>query len=326
VGRIIAKQTSGNVMKGHIQEIRDLINKPIMQYPLLKNRALWNQLCSCLDVIGDSELAIDAYLNRKFQKSTGENYLAVYGLLQALFLQQDAVFNLCESLGIPEKIHNYPKLEEIRDVRSDSIGHPTKRNRKKGQPTSYHFISRPTLGPDGFQLLSLDSNGKLRSKDVSVPNLIKDQKTYLSNVLTAVIGELKHREKAHKEKFRMEKLASFFPDTLGYCFEKINLSTTTLKEPALGAWGVEQVKQVLKTFQEALAKRGIDLDTYDVVKNVYILLEYPLAELEAFFQNVENGRELNINERTAYIFAFFVEKQVNELKDLAREIDEDYSS
>jgi hypothetical protein len=303
------------------KRIRELINKPITQCTLLKNRALWYQLCSCLDVIGDTDLAIASYLNGEYRKSTGAEYLAKYGLLQALNIQQDAVFHLCESLKMPNPRDNYPRLKEVKDIRIKSIGHPTKR--KKGQLTSYHFISRITLTPDGFELLSFDSNGELRAEDIPVPNLIEDQKICLSEILTSVIGELEQREKAHKEKFRMEKLTSFFPDTLGYAFEKVFEGTITTKNDPRGKIGLHEIRQAVQRFREALEKRGV---TYDSISYVCELLDYPLAELEAFFQNVQNGRELNINERTAYIFAFFVKEQVNELKVLAQEIDEDYSS
>ncbi len=314
-------------MSEQSQKIRDLINTPIMQSPLLKNHALWNQLCSCLDVIEDSESAIDAYLDREFGESVGEHYLAVYGLLQALFIQQDAVINLCESLSTLETIDNYPRLEKIRGVRNDTIGHPTKRG-TKNKPT-YHFISRPTLTYDGFQHVSFDSNGKPDSEDVRISDLITDQKTCLSEILTSAISELEQKKKANKEKFRMEKLVSVFPTALGYCFEKIFGGTTTIEDTRapsnvpLGAASLSVITKALQNFKEALAKRGV---YYDSVSYVCKLLEYPSAELEAFFQNAQNGKELNINEKTAYIFAFFVEKQVGELVSMAKEIDEDYSS
>jgi hypothetical protein len=46
-------------------------------------------------------------------------------------MQQDALMNLGESLGIDDKIENYPRLKEIREIRNVSIGHPTKHNRKR---------------------------------------------------------------------------------------------------------------------------------------------------------------------------------------------------
>ncbi len=310
-------------MYEQVQKIHDLAIKSIARDTLLPKGAPRTQLNSCLDVIGDSELAIAAYSAGEFGISDGARYLAVYGLLQALFIQQDAVINLCESLSIPEAIDTYPRLKEIREIRTASIGHPTKKDRPKSQPTSYHFIARVTLSPEGYRLLSIDSNGKLEFKDVSIPDLIADQRTYLSEILTSAIGKLEHDEKAHKEKFKMEKLVSFFPSTLGYAFEKVFEGTIERKHDPRGEIGLHEIKQAFQTFREALAKRGVK---YESVNDVYALLEYPLAELEAFFENVRNGKELNINEKTAFIFAFFLQKQVDELISMAKEIDEDYSS
>ena len=60
------------------QRIRDIINNPRIQYTLLKNQGLWWQLCSSLDVIDDSDLAIAVYSDGKFGSSDGAKYLAVY--------------------------------------------------------------------------------------------------------------------------------------------------------------------------------------------------------------------------------------------------------
>jgi len=64
----------------YTEELRLFINKPRIQYRLLKKRPLWFQLCSSLDTIEDTELAIDSYLSSEFEKD-GELYLAIYGLL-----------------------------------------------------------------------------------------------------------------------------------------------------------------------------------------------------------------------------------------------------
>jgi hypothetical protein len=313
-------------MYASIQKIRDFINEPRRRYILSKDQALWHQCCSCLDAVEDSESAIAAYSAGEFGTSFEARYLAIYGLLQALFLQQDAVMNLCESLGIPETVDNYPRLREIREIRSDSIGHPTKRNRKKGQPTSWHHIIRATLNSKGFELLSHYSDGKSEFKSVSVPDLIADQREYVSDIINTVKDKLEKQEVAHKERFRMEKLVSFFPDALNYFLGKI-LETKGMREDVVsGGASLQQIKQSIQSFREALEKRGIELETYDSIKHVYDLLEYPLGELENFFQSVKIGRQSNINEKTAYIFAFFVGKKVAELKQMAQELDEYYSS
>jgi hypothetical protein len=312
-----------------IQRIRDFINKPRRQYLLLKDPASWSQCCSCLDVIEDSELAIAAYSAGEFGASDGARYLAVYGLLQALFLQQHAIDNLCRSLGIPDTIYKYPRLKDIREIRNMSIGHPTKRERngnsKKGELPSYHFISRPTLSINGFTLLSDYADGTSKSKDVSAPDLIADQKKYLSGIINTVKDNLEKQEGAHKERFRMEKLVSVFPGTLNYHLGKILLAAGMEQDAVLGQVNLQQVKDTLQSFRQALEKRGIEPDTHDSIKYAYEQLQYPLAKLEEFFQSVKSGSQPNIDEEAAYIFAFFVQEKVAELRQMAQEIDQDYS-
>ena len=68
--------------------------------PQTKDSAAWNQLCSSLDAIGDTELAFDAYAALPEPSDEGTTYILVYGILQALVLQQDAVRHVAEALSI----------------------------------------------------------------------------------------------------------------------------------------------------------------------------------------------------------------------------------
>lgn len=64
------------------EQIRDFINSPRKQHILLQDHADWNKLCSSLDVVGDTELAIDAYMeNINEPASDGQKYLILYGIL-----------------------------------------------------------------------------------------------------------------------------------------------------------------------------------------------------------------------------------------------------
>ena len=308
-------------MDKYTREIRDFINKPRKRFNLLKNRKFWSQLCSSLDVIEDSDLAIDAYNNSEFGTDFGEKYLRLYGVLQALFLQQDAVTNLCESLGLPNNLTSHPKLKEIRDIRNDSIGHPTKRGNYK----SYHFISRVTIAKSGFQLLS-DYGNKITSRDISLIDLIKEQREYLLSSLKGVIQALKDEEKTHKDKFKMEKLEAVFPPTFSYYIGKILESTGEPAYAKVGLMHVKLVKEVMDKLKESLQKRGIEIDTYDSIKYLYELLEYPITELKLYFDRLIAKKEPRINDKTAYIFAYFIREQLSELKKIAKELDDEYSS
>ena len=102
------------------QQIRGFINDRRKQHALPQDTAAWNLLCSCLDTIGDTELAVDAYNTSSTPSSEGEVYLVVYGALQALFIQQDAVENLCQALGIAYDLD--PLLKDIREIRMSGLG------------------------------------------------------------------------------------------------------------------------------------------------------------------------------------------------------------
>jgi len=79
----------------YMQSIRDFINEPRHQHGLLKNKVVWFQLCACLDVIEDAEMAVITYPSIEAPHGDGMWYLAVYGVLQALYIQQNAVTALC---------------------------------------------------------------------------------------------------------------------------------------------------------------------------------------------------------------------------------------
>jgi len=183
------------------QKIRDFINNPRIQHALLQDSAAWNLLCSCLDTIGDTELAIDAYNASENLDSHGAAYLIVYGVLQALFIQQDAVENLCQALVISYVRDQH--IKEIREIRNDSAGHPTKRDdlkdRKNKKGVSYNFITRSSLTKSGFDLMTTYPDNEIPLfRHISIPSLIASQRKILRSVLSEVLKKLKSEEAEHR--------------------------------------------------------------------------------------------------------------------------------
>ena len=73
------------------QSVREYINTTRYQIDLLKDLNTWNQIFSSLDTIDDTMLSIKDYVEAKYPESTGLKYIFTYGILQALFIQQDAM-------------------------------------------------------------------------------------------------------------------------------------------------------------------------------------------------------------------------------------------
>ena len=313
-------------MYQYTQEIRDLINNTRKKFNLLSNLKLWNQMCSSLDVIGDADLAIETYCKGEFPKDDGSKYLQLYGVLQALFIQQYAVAHLCESLSLKHQVLADKGLARIRDIRNASIGHPTKKDRPKGKPVTYHFISRCTISKKGFELLSCDDNGRTIFKNILIEDLIFKQKNKLASVLKSVIKKLLTDETLHKKRFKMDKLNNLFSQA-HYFIEKIYDGLKGGDKIPIGKFGIQMIKkEILGKFASKLKERGIEIETYDSVKYIYDLLRYPIDNLTTYLNQLENEKKANIDAQTAYIFWFFVSEHIKELKQIAKDIDIEYAS
>ncbi len=249
----------------------------------------------------------------------GSSYILAYGFLQALFLQQDAVRHLCEALQLSWE--SDPLLDEIREVRNDAVGHPT--NRRGGK--SFGFISRPSISKSGFQLMTVEpaTDRPPMFRNVSFKSLVDIQHARLEKVLDALLQALRKEEMEHRQEFRGEKLVALFPQTLSYHFEKVYEAAR-----GRGAWEWEngtihlsRIGEVVKDLQAALETRQIAGD-YPGIEYQVERLEYPLAQLGEFFAERGEGR---LNPEDAEIFTSFVQSGMAELREMAREIDDDVS-
>jgi hypothetical protein len=301
-----------------VQQIRDFINNPRKRHALMQDIAAWKMLCSCLDTVDDTELAIRAYEQFGKAPTVGDLYLLVYGVLQALFVQQDAVKNLCAALVIdyePDEL-----LKEIRDTRNDIAGHPTKR--RDGKWLAYNSISRFSLTKEGFDLMTTysDKNRRPRFRPISIEPLIKTQRDVIQKALAEVLRRLKTEEANHRAKYRDQKLQDIFPSMLGNYFAKIRDAIDGRIPWGYGARHIELVAKVIEDFKERLKERGI-LQAYDSVVDLINSIEYPIQELTTYFTDAANT---SLSEKSAHIFVFFIDKHIEELKIIAKEIDEHY--
>ncbi|WP_133407312.1 hypothetical protein [Parashewanella tropica] len=299
-------------------EIRDYINASRRQFQIMGNKANWNKLCSALDLVGDTELAIEAYPDLCSTESDGASYLVVYGVLQTLLLQQDAAKHIADSLDL-KNIKPPKQLDEIRIIRNSAAGHPT--SQKENGAYKSCFISRISLSPASFQMVTSFSNSsEPKFTTVSIPSLIETQGKYIAELLKQVVDELKKQEMEHRLMHKDNKLEDSFPQTLSYHLGKIYEATYTRESFALGKVNLAMVSKVLEDFKNALESRS-EWGVYDSVNFHYEQLEYPLRQLELYF----NG-ESTLNEKDAYIFVSFVEKQFDELIEIAKDIDKEYES
>jgi len=307
-------------------QMRDFLNAPRRQTAILRNKATWAMLCSALDVIGDTELAMEAYLKGCDQSQgtqqrhnhsieTGTLYLNLYGILQVLFVQQDAVQHLAEALGI-DYAHD-PVLKNVRENRNDAIGHPTKRARGK----AFNAISRLTLSRISFELWTWSSDGASEVKTINVPEIITAQRRAISTALTGMLTELREDEMAHRNKFRGTKVADAFPPTLKYSHQMITDSIDGRMPGWFGAGILEELVGYVAKFKEELSRRDA-LDAYYDITHECDVLEEPIAELLRYLSHPQDSR---LNHQDATIVHSLINNRLKELVEMAAAIDNEYS-
>ncbi|MDP2328787.1 MAG: hypothetical protein Q8M79_11965 [Dehalococcoidia bacterium] len=143
-----------------------------------------------MDMIGDTTEALLASpaVATEAERRNGRTYLLVYGVLQALFLQQDAVSTIRTSVGLgPEWMP--ANLKTLREIRNDSVGHPQKRN-----DGSAHFIVRSLMSPKAFQLYSFRRGVEgYEQRWIDVPGLIDENVQAVIAALDQITGVLETR-------------------------------------------------------------------------------------------------------------------------------------
>ena len=302
------------------QWIRGYVNDPRHQQTLMSVKFDWHQLCAAMDIVDDVDLALDAYLRNSFPADDGEKYLRIYGVLQALFVQQDALGHLVAIVRPSFSLVLSDVLKDIREIRNASIGHPTE-TKRKGQ-LSVHSMNRSTLDRDGFLLLSFDEKNGTLFENVRVSELIEMQRREAVRILTDVARQLRESDEAHKRQFRSISLRNAFANVT-YAFEKISDDARRSSAPGMGGWAVEYLQSSLLEFETLLRDRGLDLETYDHIKYLYDEIRHPLSQLRTYIK----GETSEIRSReTAIVFADALQGHFTELMGLAREIDEDYAS
>jgi hypothetical protein len=102
-----------------------------------------------LDVAEDAMAAISCFLSGGIGSDVGERYLRLYGVLQAVFLQQSAVLMLCKLfLGTWTEPGALSAWKELRSLRNLTVGHPVEQS--TGNHIRRSFVTQISLADNGF--------------------------------------------------------------------------------------------------------------------------------------------------------------------------------
>lgn len=263
-----------------------------------------------MDIIDDILFALHSYTHND-HNDQGLAYLETFGVLQSLFVQQDAVSKLHKVItGHSSDLEKeYPDLKVVRDVRIRVAGHPV------GGQGSSHFLVRYTVSKRGFELWKFDQAGNY-TEQVNLPELIRKNCRSLQSAMANLISLIEAEKREHKEKFRKKSLADNFQHVtyfVGKMFEGIS------RKSPMGMVGLASIREVVSRFRSDLEARSEHFRGAHFISDHIPRLEYAFEKYEGYMQADEKQ-----NEDDAYIFASFIENEMEYLENIAREIDADY--
>jgi hypothetical protein len=296
-------------------------------------------MCGSIDTIESTQLAIDSYncIDKNSIKSVGFDKLTTYGLFQALYVQQDAVSNLCNSLDIDLlKITDiktqHLELYEIRQLRNKGIGHPS----REGKANNTHNI---LIDKDTIELFNHTETGEFSFAKYKMSDCIERQNQLLYEILQKVVGKMSSIEKGHKDKYKRNKLINCFPDNPQYCigkiFEVINLIDVQDQEETLPqrigrengiglalSHSGDLIKSIDK-FEEEITERGLRGDNAIFIRIEIGHSKYPLEKLKDYFCS---GSKSSLNSQDARAYADSAREHMLELIKHTKKLDELYEN
>lgn len=258
-----------------INIIRERINSIEKQRFLIEANKKWLQLTSSLNVLEDSYLAVQFYCDSAFPESAGGRYLYIYGLLQALYLQQDAATGISDSL-FGKKINwktEYPNAYYAREMRNDVSGHPT--NRDSGKLVIY--LEQISLRKESFGYMRCysDENKESEYVGINVQEAIDDVHNCINTILGKASDALENEYREYLEKFKGVKMKDIF-NSLAYAKENV-LANDVLLKPA----GYQNTKGMVEKVKNELIARHGSIDTVDAFANI-------LKKIDTVFNLIDN--------------------------------------
>ena len=304
-----------NQIQVEIFEIRGLVNNPWKRAILFRDKKKWRMLCACMDCIEETQLAIDSFFKLSDFSADEGGYLYLYGLLQACFLQQDAVSNLRMALcgqGMDWK-NSYPALYEVRELRNDAIGHPTNRGEQ-----SFHFIPRNSINRDSFQIWSFGEvfpHG-CREQNILFKNVRQIQEEVISKVLGDILNKLQMDLKHHKQEFSGKALCRLI-DSIEFDISKICEGIDSGYE--IVSANVKQLCSSCEQIKTGLSERYGDIDELPEGKYLVDKIDYLLDRINNWLSDGSL-----CGNRDAGVFMDAFKYNFDKLKEILSEADEEF--
>jgi hypothetical protein len=223
-----------SILEAYNSNFREMINEKnissdgsVRELFRLNKEEDWDFICTAMDVVGDTSLAIENFLEYSLDgpaknDDIGEKYLRLYGVLNAVYMQHQAITTLYKRNNVPnpKEVRRKIKKLKIRVLRHKLASHSVEYLNPITRAVETYVLNRATLG--GFyceimnnETLELEQvDLKLETeKHLSLMVEIYD-KIYEKSIETFFRGNQKKQQEYldHLKNLRMKRKAKLATD------------------------------------------------------------------------------------------------------------------
>lgn len=264
------------------QEIRNLASSSIFINNIKRFDLNWDLIWAAMDTIEDTSLAIQAYKSGSNSSNQGAEYLEIYGLFQAIFMQQDAVKNFAEGFKLKKiDVSTDPAASEIRELRNKYFGHH--KYQRRGV-TTYHGISRITVGEESIMAWTYPN---FSTEYINLNQSIITNRKYIINSLNLILNEMEKKKMDYLKKFS-DQLSE---DKQGYAFEKLYswVYGDTSHRAVMADFSLRTVKQEVDYIEKGFRERYDNIKDIGDAERTIEKTRFALNRLEKFLLELPNG-------------------------------------
>lgn len=183
-----------DVLEEYSTAFRDLVNTRVWakgESPArllrLNNKNDWSFICVAMDIVGDASLAMYNFAEFSLDgptkyEDTGERYLRLYGLLSAVYIQQQALLKLYSLMNCPSPTKQKNKFEllKIRQLRHKLVSHSLDYLESDGSIPFAYVPIRMNL--KGFSCTITKNRGD-KSETVKIDDALSEHCKFAASVL-----------------------------------------------------------------------------------------------------------------------------------------------
>jgi hypothetical protein len=296
------------------REIRDLANTSLFIENIKPHGFNWDLTWAAMDMIEDAQLAIQSYQEGGISSDQGMEYLKVYGLFQAIFMQQDATGNLAEGLALPiPSIASDVEAGDVREIRNKYFGHH--KYKRKGK-TTYHGISRMSVGGGSITAWTWPN---FSTEEVNLKNAIAVNEKYIKHELESILNGMKEKAKSFKSKLPNP----LSEDNQSYHFGKIYswIYGNNRDKSVMAEASVASVNAALDELESGFKERYENFSGVGDLERVFGKARHALEAIEELLKANSNGMNGDFD---AEIYIDSLNSSFGEIIDIAIETNSEF--